>query len=80
MQSLCKNIEISKELFDKKEYDIKICIDNGKEKCLKIIDDNIQNVKEKLKEANNNIKDAANNMQQKIKEIVEGINSEQIIL
>ena len=78
IQSLYTNIEISKELFDKKKNDIRTCIDNGKAKCLKIIDDNIQNVEKKLKEANNNIKDAANNMQQKIKTIIEDIKIQQM--
>jgi len=78
INTLYKFIEIAKELFDKKESDIEICINDGIKKCLKIINYNILNAEQILKKENNNIEDAANKMQQEINQIIEDIKSNQI--
>lgn len=57
-----------KNYLDSKEETIKDIIKNSKEKCLQIVDDEINNAEERLKDADNDLEKASNKLEEKIKE------------
>jgi hypothetical protein len=63
-------------MFDISEMNIKTIIENGGNASLKLIEEEINNIKEKLKDAKNDVKIAANNLENKIKEVLEIVNED----
>ena len=63
-------------MFDISEKNIKTIIEDGGNTSLKLIEEEINNIKEKLKDAKNDVKIAAINLEKKIKYILENVNED----
>jgi len=67
----------AKNLLDDKEQKIKQIILNGKQKALEIIEDEINNAEQRIKDCDGNVKDAGSKLEQKIKEQINKMKKEQ---
>ena len=75
MQKIEKEfISNSQVMFDISEKNNKTIIEDGKNTSLKLMEEEINNIKEKLKDANNDVKIASFNLENKIKNILEIVN------
>ena len=63
-------------MFDISEKNFQTIIEDGGNTSLKLIEEEISNIKEKLKDANNDVKIAAINLEKKIKYILENVNED----
>ena len=62
---------------DATEQNLKNHIEEGKNKCLNLIEDEINNISDKLKDANKNISTAKKNLEIKIEKIIENVRIKQ---
>jgi len=63
-------------MFDISEKNFQTIIEDGGNTSLKLIEEEISNIKEKLKDANNDVKIAAINLEKKIKNVLEKVNED----